>query len=349
MARTYKNIYSQVYDFEALLRAHQRARRSKRDRYEVAQFERNLEPELIHLQNELVWRTYRTGAYRTFYVREPKTRLVAALPYRDRVVHQSLVAAIEPIWERRFLYDSYACRPGKGVHAGADRAQALLRRVQRNYGRVYALKADISKYFPNIDHSILRNLLRRRIRCPDTLWLLDEIIASAVDPDDPAPAGLPIGNLTSQLMANIYLHELDMFVKQELREPYYIRYMDDFVVVGNDKQRLHRAREAIEAFLWDHLRLQTNSKTQVFPIGRRGGRGLDFLGYRIWPTHRLLRKRSIKRMRRKMRRFARLYREGQIDLSDVEPTVQSWIAHAEHADTFRLRRQLLGEVAFMRG
>ena len=348
MAKTYNRIFPEVYDFEALCSAHQRARRGKRYRGEVLRFSRNLEPELIQLQNELTWGSYRTGPYRYFYVHEPKTRMVASLPYRDRVVQHSLVAAIEPIWEARFLHDSYACRPGKGMHAGADRAQDFMRRIQRNHGKVYALKADISKYFPSIDHGVLKALVRRRIACPGTLWLLDEIIDSSADPDDPAPAGIPIGNLTSQLLANVYLHELDKFVKRELREPYYLRYMDDFVVMGPDKDHLHRIRQDIEAFLWERLRLTTNDKTQVFPVAHRQGRGLDFLGFRMWPTHRRLRKQSIRRMRRKMRAYARRYAAGRVDLDQVGASVQSWVGHASHADTHQLRAQVLGERTFTR-
>ena len=217
MAKTYNNLFQSIYDFESLHEAYLRARKGKKEHKEVLLFSRDLESHLIELQNELICGNYKTSDYRTFFVYEPKQRLVAALPFRDRVVQHSIVATIEPIWERRFIHDSYACRVGKGTHAGADRAQSYLRAVQRKHGRVFVFQADISKYFPSIDHNVLKRLLAKRIACVRTLKLLFGIIDSWED----APGrGLPIGNLTSQLMANIYLHELDEFVKYQLREGY---------------------------------------------------------------------------------------------------------------------------------
>ena len=330
MAKTYKNIYQHVYSFEALHAAYLRARKGKRYRAEVLRFASSLEENIIQLQNELMWKTYQTGEYREFFVYEPKLRTVAALPFRDRVVQHALVAAIEPIWEARFIFDSYACRPGKGTHAGADRAQFLLRKVQRHYGKAYVLKADIHHYFASIDHAVLKSLLREKIACRDTLWLLDSIINSTDG------VGIPIGNLTSQLFANIYLHELDIFAKHDLSERNYMRYMDDFIVVHHDKQHLQTARRNIEQFLSDNLRLTTNRKTQVFPVARHQGRALDFLGYKIWPTHRLLRKDSVRKMRQKLR----LFRAGKISGATMVVSIRSWIGHASHANTFNLRQKL---------
>ncbi len=343
MAKTFKNIYGQIYDFANLYAAYLRARRGKRYRHEVLRFSRDLEPNLIQIQNELVWKTYHTGRYREFFVYEPKRRPVAALPFRDRVVQHAIVSVIEPIWENRFVYDSYACRPTRGTHAGADRAQAFLRKVKRRHGKVYVLKADISKYFASIDHGVLKRLLRKRIACGDTLSLLDGIIVST-----PGPTGIPIGNLTSQLFANIYLHELDEYVKYDLREHFYVRYMDDFVIIHHDKQHLQRLRVAIESFLWDRLRLRTNAKTQVFPVGLVRGRALDFLGYRIWPTHRKLRKGSIKRMRHRLRRLQALYAAGRIGFAQIGPRIVSWFGHAKHADSYNLRSKVLGDAVFRR-
>jgi len=349
MAKTYNNLYPKIYDFEALHAAYLRARRGKRNRAAVQNFELDLEGNLIQLQNELIWGIYKTGQYRTFKVYEPKARAVAALPFRDRVVQHAVVAAIEPIWERRFIHDSYACRPGKGTHQGVDRAQVILRKVKREYGRVYVLKADIAKYFYSIDHGVLKSLIRRRIRCKNTLALLDGIIDSTATPGDPHSAGIPIGSLASQLFANLYLHELDEFVKHGLREKHYVRYMDDFIVVHHDKAHLHRIRAQIEAFLWQRLRLNTNAKTQVFPVGQRYGRALDFLGYRIWTTHRRIRKSSIARISKTLRRLRKQYGDGKVSLSKIRESVMSWIAHASHAESYGLRRKLLGSIPFVRG
>lgn len=346
MAKTYKGLYPRIYDFEQLYAAYLKARKGKRYQREVVEYSANLEEELIQLQNQLIWHTYETGAYRTFKVWEPKERQVAALPFRDRVLQHALVSVIEPIWERRFIHDSYACRPGRGTHAGADRAQQFLRKVKREHGKVYALKADIAKYFTSVDHAVLKQLLAKRIACRETLTLLENIIDTW---EDGPGRGIPIGNLTSQLFANLYLHELDEFVKYQLRERHYARYMDDFVIIHHDKQHLHQLRRTIEVFLEERLRLTTNHKTQVFPVRPFAGRPLDFLGYRIWPTHRKLRKDSAKRMRHKLKRLNRLFAAGEIALSHIQPRIQSWIGHASHANTYRLRKHIMGSVAFTKG
>jgi len=333
MAKTYKNLYPQIYNFQNLYKAYLKARKGKRYEKDVLQFSHNLEENLIHLQNELVWRTHQTGRYHSFYVCEPKKRLIMALPFRDRIIHHAICNIIEPFWERRFIFDSYACRSGKGTHAGANRLTQYLQRCKRNWGRVYCLKADISKYFASIDHDVLKRLLQKRIACPDTLWLCDEIIDSTGD-----NIGIPIGNLTSQLFANIYLHELDELVKYTLQERFYIRYMDDFIILSPNIKHLHNARQEIEDFLWHNLRLKLNSKTQAFPVDSRG---IDFLGYRIWPTHRLLRKSSTKRTKRRLRKLKALYAADQIGMDKIRATIMSWLGHCKHADTYRLRQKVL--------
>ncbi len=332
------DLFSQIVDFENLYKAAYRARKGKRNRHEVAEFFFNLDENLIQLQNELLWGSYQTGVYHNFYVYEPKKRLVAALPFRDRVVQHSIVAAIEPIFEKRFIYDSYACRVGKGTHAGADRAQRFLRDVQRRCGKIYALKADISKYFASIDRETLKKLISQKISCKKTLSLISAIIDSS-----PGENGIPIGNLTSQLCANIYLHELDWYAKHTLSIKRYIRYMDDFVVVHHDKRQLHQWRADIERFLLNYLRLKTNHKTQVFPVAVKNGRALDFLGYRIYPTHRLLRKCSIKRIKTKIKKYKRQIKTGELSITDAGRKLQSWIGHASHCNSYGLRKALLSK------
>lgn len=342
MAKTFNNLFTRIYDFEALYQGYRRARRGKREHAEVLRFERNLEGELIQLQNELIWGEYRTGPYRTFHVYEPKKRLAAALPFRDRVVQHALVAVLEPIWEARFIHHSYACRPGRGMHRGADQAQQWLREVQREHGRVYVLKADIAGYFASIDQERLLALLAHHIACPRTLDLCAGILGSW-------SPGLPIGNLTSQLCANIYLHQLDAHVKHDLRERRYMRYMDDWILVHHDKAHLQARLRHLEAWLADELGLALNRKTQVFPVARRHGRALDFLGYKLWPTHRTLRKASARRMRRHLAALARDYAAGRVTLDRARASVQSWVAHARHARSFRTRRSVLDRAVFRRG
>lgn len=337
-------LYEQIYSFDNLLDAWRKARRGKRRLREVLRFEHDLEGNLIQLQNELIWQQYQPGAYRYFTVTSPKPRQIAALPFRDRVLQHAINNIIEPIFEARFISDSYACRPGRGTHACADRAQHFLRIVQRNHGRVYALKADISKYFASIHRPTILRILKRNIACTRTLDLIRTVIYADGEED----FGIPIGNLTSQLMANIYLHQLDIEVKHNIRIKYYARYMDDFVIIHHDKQYLHAVRAHIEDWMADNLWLKTNHKTQITPIARSNGAALDFVGYRIYPTHRLLRRDSIKRIKTSLKQFRKLYAVGQIDLNKVRPVVHSWIAHASQADTYGLRRSLLEAFAFQR-
>jgi hypothetical protein len=276
-------------------------------------------------------------------VHDPKTRLVAALPFRDRVVHHAICNVIEPIFETRFIYDSYACRAGKGTHAGVKRVVDFLKCAQRLWPKVYCLKCDISKYFPSINHNILKQVIRNKISCSKTLWLLDEIIDSSIGSNEINPKGIPIGNLTSQLFANVYLNELDHYVKEDLRTMYYVRYMDDFIILGGSKKQLWAVLEVIRDFLEAFLDLQLNSKTAIFPITQ----GINFLGYRIWPTHRLLRKSSIRRIKRKLKAFKRKYQNGQIKLEKVNATIQSWIGHANHANSYRFKEKLFSNFALI--
>ncbi|QUO43471.1 RNA-dependent DNA polymerase [Brevibacillus composti] len=343
--KRFSSLYQSIYDFESLHAAYKRARKGKRYRDGVLSFSSNLEERLIELQNELIWKTYRTSPYRHFKVYEPKERLVKALPFRDRVAQHALVAAIEPIFEKSFIYHSYGCRVGKGVHRGSQQLMRWLRETQRKWGKVYCLKADVSKFFPSINHDTLLSIIKRKIKCPDTLWLIEEIVRSSDDSSDVPGVGIPVGNLTSQLFANIYLDQLDHYVKERMRVKYYIRYMDDFVILHHDKKELRRWLQEIEDFLFARLQLKLNPKTDIFPISR----GVDFLGYRTWPTHRLVRKSSIKRMKRKMRKFQRRYAKGAVSLEEINRTVQSWLGHVKHADSYNLRKRLFSAFPLVKG
>lgn len=331
MAKTYRHLWPQITSFETLHAAYLKARKGKRYTAGVLRFSAGLEERLLELQEELRERRYRISEYHRFNVYEPKKREVASLPFRDQVVQHALIAVIEPVFDKRLIYDSYACRVGKGNHAGADRITGWLRRAHRMWSETYVLKADVKSYFASVDHDVLKKLFRRRIACDGALWLTDLFVDSW---NAESGRGIPIGNLTSQLYANIYLHELDRFVKYDLRVKFYLRYMDDFVVIGSDKTELNVLRAQIDRFLQEHLKLRLNSRTSVFPEDQ----GIDFLGYRIWRTHRLLRKRSVKRMRR----WIRAWRKGKVYTEEIEASVAAWLGHAEHADTYNLQRELLG-------
>lgn len=297
--KTYKNLHPQIADFYNLYQAFHTARRGKRHKEAVADFELDLELNLWQLQEELKDQTYQPGAYHHFYIYDPKRRLISAAPFRDRVVHHALCRVIEPIFDRAFIHDSYACRIGKGNHRALDRCSQFARTYR------YVLKGDMVKYFPSIDHAILRQQLTHKIRDAQTLWLIDQIINSGAGvlryeyemqwfPGDDLtaawrPRGLPIGNLTSQQWANVYLNPLDQFVKRELKCAAYLRYCDDFLLFHNEKAQLHQWRQEIIHFL-QTLRLTLHEgKSAVFPVHL----GVDFVGFRVFPTHRRLRRGNV--------------------------------------------------------
>jgi len=348
--KTYKNLYPQIHNFGNLYIAFLAARKAKRDRVAVASFEFDLEHNLIELETELRDQTYQPGGYTNFYVYEPKRRLVSAAPFPDRVLHHALCQVIQPIWEKRFIHTSFACRKGKGTHKALDQCHTYVRQYR------YAFQGDIVKYFPSIDHTLLRGLLTRRIADARTLWLIDLILnsgAGILSQEYPMtyfagddlfaanrPRGLPIGNLTSQFWANVYLHELDQFVKHQLHCPAYLRYMDDFVLFADDKAQLQEWKAAVRDFIAAHLRLVLHpKKSLVFPVKI----GVDFCGFRIYPTHRRLRRSSIRRFVRRFRHQRAAYQCGELSLEEMSISVRSWIAHAAHGDTFRLRARLFAD------
>ena len=355
MPETYKNLYPLICGFDNLYLAHRSARRGgKRKHPEVALFEHDLGENLLRLQRELREQTYRPGGYRHFTVVERKVRRISAAPYRDRVVHHALSNVVQPIFEARFIHDSYACRVDKGTHRAIDRAQAFAQKYP------YVLQCDVREFFPSIDHAILRGLLAHHVACPPTLGLIDHILAGGADaltgqytpvyfPGDDLfaalrPRGLPIGNLTSQYWANVYLHPLDLFVKQTLRCRAYLRYCDDFLLFASDKRTLHGWRAAIVDFL-QTLRLTLHEKkAQVSPVED----GFAFLGWRIFPDHRKLRRENVRYAVRRMRAQRAAYARGEIDPDEITASVQAWLAHAEHGNTYRLRRRVLREFAFTR-
>lgn len=347
------NLFDQLTGWENLYRAARKTRLGKRRYADCASFELERERELLRLQDELRARTYRPGGYRTFFVREPKRRMISAASYRDRVVHHALINVIGPVFERNFIADSYANRVGKGTHRAVDRYQFFARRFR------YVLQCDIIKFFPSVDHEILKGLLRSRIRDEAVLWLCDLIIDGS-NPQEPVvqyfdgddlflphqrQRGLPIGNMTSQFWANVYLHGLDNFVKRGMRCRGYVRYVDDFLLFGNDKRELWEARSSVIRFLAG-LRLRIHEKrAQVRPV-RRPTR---FLGYRCWPTHRFLTKENIRRFRRRGRLLEREYAQGAKTWAQVKASLAAWNAHAATANGWNLRRRLLGRLKFIRG
>jgi retron-type reverse transcriptase len=348
--KRHNHLWDHITDFANLLHAARKAQKGKRFRENVLKFNRNLEQELCRLQTKLQSKTYVPGQYKTFEIKEPKPRLISAAPYRDRVVHHALCAVIAPIFERTFIQDSYANRLGFGTH------RALHRFVQFSRSSRYVLQCDIRKYFPSIDHEILKTLIRRKIKCPDTLWLIDTLIDGSNEqhpsiehfPGDDLLTpfsrrrGLPIGNLTSQFFANVYLNGFDHFVKQQLRCHKYLRYVDDFALFSDDLAFLSDARLAIEDYLTG-LRLKIHPiKSQLFETRK----GANFVGFRVLPDRLRIRSENLRRARRRLRQMQTAYAAKQITIQQVTRSVQSWGAHLQHADTWRLRQQIFGSLVF---
>jgi hypothetical protein len=349
--KTYKQLYERVCAFENLYSAFLKAARGKSARLDCAAFSYGREREILKIQEELLAGTYRHGTYREFTVRDPKQREVKAAPFRDRVVHHALCNIIEPIFEARFIPDSFACRKGKGTLAALERCRALARRFHTGY----VLKADISKFFYSVDHAIMLSVLSRHIADKRVLALMAAILASSEDarfrayfPGDDLfalqrPTGIPIGNLTSQLFSNVYLGELDHFVKQQLLWKPYLRYMDDFLLFGAGKQELWAVLSRIEAFLAEKLRLRVHPvKRSVAPVRR----GIDWVGYMVLPGRVRVRRRNIIRFRLRNRKLRALLRSGRIAVADIGQSVQSFCAYTSHADAARLTRELLEREVF---
>ena len=343
MAKTYNNLYEKICSFENIHLAYLKARKNKRYKKEVLEFSANLESNLVLIQNILINKIYIPSKYRYFKVYEPKERLIAALPFFDRIIHHALCNILDPIFEKRFIYDSYACRVNKGILKGINRTTQFLRSAVHKYGinNIYCLKGDISKYFPSISHKILMNIIKKRIKCQETLWLIDRILNSEGLFQN---YGLPIGNLTSQLWANIYLNELDHFCKNILKQKFYIRFMDDFIILHNYKNYLRIILNKIQNFVNNKLKLILNIKTQLFPVTKRC---IDFLGYRIMFDYRILRKTNITRIKNRFKKFEKLLFQNNISLKLIKASILSWLGHCKHADTYNLKKNIFLRFSFL--
>ncbi len=312
------NLYQQVCSVENLQLADIKAQKGKVKQYGVIIHNRNKESNLLQLQDMLLNKTYKTSAYTTFKVYEPKEREVYKLPYfPDRITHHAVMNILEPMFVNCFVTNSYSCIKGKGIHAAANDVKKALRDVA---GTQYCLKLDIKKFYPNINHDILKQLLRLKIKDNDLLWLLDEIIDSA--------EGLPIGNYLSQYFANFYLTYFDHWIKETKAVKYFFRYADDIVILSSNKAYLHNLLAEISSYLYTNLDLKVKENYQVFPVAARS---IDFVGYRFYHTHTLLRK-GIKQ------RFARMLHRRKNDAS-----IASYYGWAKHCNSKNLLNKLLKE------
>ncbi len=344
MPRKHSNLSKDIFSFQALLRAANKAAKGKRRKPGVAAFVCNLEKEVLRLERDLRERRYKPGRYHIIDIRDPKPRRVSAAPFRDRVVHHALCHVIEPIFERGFILDSYANRTGKGTHKAVARYEKYRNRYR------HVLRCDIFRYFPAIDHEVLKVDVRRRLACRDTLWLADTIIDGSNEQEavhkyysgddlftpNIRRRGLPIGNLTSQFFANIYLNGLDHYCKEVLGARGYVRYVDDFALFHDDPEVLAMWRQKIAVFL-ERRRLSLHpEKTSIL----RTAKPTEFLGYVLSPDGRRLPEANVRRFRNRLRGLRDQFKAGHNDLVVVDRHIQAWIAHAENADTWRLRHSI---------
>lgn len=350
--KRYGNLWPEIIDYDNLLKAARLAQKGKRYRENVLEFNYNLAHQLTNIQAELSAQCYCPGEYKTFKIRDPKPRIISAAPYRDRVVHHALCNVVMPILDRCLIDDTYANRLGYGTH------RALRRFIHFTRTSRYVLKCDIRKYFPSIDHEILKTLIRRKLKCFKTLWLIDTII-DASNPQESIVVhfpgddlltplerrrGLPIGNLTSQHFSNYYLAGFDHFIKEQLHIRKYLRYMDDFALFSDHLTQLIEAREAIKSYL-NQLRLLLHPvKTQI--IATRFG--VNFVGYRILPDRVRVCNYNLRLARRRCRHLKAAYAAGEIDVEDWVQSLRSWDAHLQHGNTYRLRKKIFEDLTFYR-
>lgn len=312
------NLYAKIYALDNLYLADKKARTGKQWQYGVRVHDENRENNLQALHEMLKNRTYKTSEYTRFTIYEPKEREISRLPYfPDRITHHAVMNVLEDIFVKTFTADTFSCIKKRGIHGAAYAVKDALKDVSNT---TYCLKLDIKKFYPSINHAVLKRLLRRKFKDNNLLWLLDEIIDST--------EGLPIGNYLSQYLANFYLTYFDHWIKEELRIKYYFRYADDIVILSDSKEYLHKVLAEIRQYLTSRLKLAIKENYQVFPVAARG---IDFVGYRFYHTHILLRK-SIKK------NFARM-----VATRKNKASVASYMGWLKHADCKNLINKVLHE------
>jgi RNA-directed DNA polymerase len=318
MMKRINNLYQRICSIENLQLADSIARKGKLNQPGIINHDKNNEKNIKVLHEILINKTYRTSEYTTFPIYEPKERIIFRLPYfPDRIVHHAVMNILEPLFVSVFTADTYSCIKKRGIHAATN---ALRSALKNTAGTQFCLKLDIRKFYPNVDHEILKQLLRRKIKDQDLLWLLDEIIDSA--------DGLPIGNYLSQYFANFYLTYFDHWIKEDLQVKYYFRYADDMVILSDNKAYLHRVLAEISNYLQGKLKLEVKDNYQVFPVDTRG---IDFVGYVFRHSYVLLRK-SIKQS------FARMLTRNRNPQS-----IASYRGWAIHCNSRHLLKKLLHE------
>lgn len=324
------NLYSSICEADNLYLAYEKARKGKAATYGVLLFEKSLEANMATIQQELIAGTYNTSEYSVFTVHDPKERTVYRLPFCDRVVHHAIMNILEPIWGKLFISQTYACIKERGIHAVLKQLKKDLSDTENTR---FCLKMDIRKFYPSVDHEILKQIIRKKIKDAGLLMLLDEIIDSA--------PGIPIGNYLSQYFANLYLTYFDHWIKETKRVKYYYRYADDMVILNSNKADLHKLLNDIKTHLADELRLELNNNYQISPVAENSydkhGRGIDFVGYVFYHKHIRMRK-SIKQ--RFCRKAAKLNKQS-IDAKTYRIRIAPWLGWAKHCNSKHLIKKVI--------
>lgn len=323
----YDNLWEQVVNFENMYAAYLEASRGRRYKNEIMGVGKRVEAVIYQMIFELNTGTWQPQTYYEFECRtEVKRRIINAPTFRDRIFHHSLDRIVRPLFEKKYIYDSYACILGKGAHAAVQRVKKFLR-IARHSGNVYILQCDIHHYYQSIDHEILKREISRTIKDKRLLEAWGLVIDRF---NEDTGKGIPIGALTSQLAANIYLNPFDHFIKECMRAHFYVRYMDDFVIISNDKKELRKNLADIRWFLETQLKLELNPKTRIY----QASQGVDFCGYRTWSTHILPRKRNIKAAKKRFQRLSRKFRRGEIRVEDARQSVASFLGYCKHCNAY---------------
>ncbi len=321
--KRYKNLYSQVCDMENIRLAYKNAKRGKAHYKEVIMVEADPETYLTQIQAMLRDKTFRNSPYEVFSkIDKGKVREIYKLPYfPDRIIHHCIMQVLEPIWMKTFIKDTYSSLKGRGIHAGVTRIKTALK--NHPVGTAFCLKMDVKKFYPSINHDVLKATIRTKIKDSDLLWLLDEIIDST--------DGVPIGNYLSQYFGNLYLSELDHWIKEDQGCKYYFRYCDDMVILHSSKEKLSSLRKSIETHLAD-MKLTLKDNWQIFPVDARG---IDFLGYRFFHDHTLLRKSTMQRFKRKTQ-FVKRHWKHMPPISVIN-SIMSYNGWMNYADCHNLK------------
>lgn len=343
--KVHKDIFNRIIALEHLFSSWEGFKRGKGSRTDVQEFEWKLEENTFALHRELESRTYTHSPYSAFFICDPKQRHIHKATVRDRILHHAVFSILNPIFEPSFISHSFSCRDGKGTHKAVDALEKMLRKVSHNaHEPCFVLQCDIHKFFDSVDHNILLNILGKRIKDEDAMWLLKDIVGSFKSARfTPATKGVPIGNLTSQLFANVYLNELDQFIKHTLRVQNYVRYTDDFAIVSNDPEYLRSLIQPIRAFLQERLCLDLHPRKISM---RRYRQGIDFLGYVLLPHCRVVRTRTKQRMFRKLHLRAIAFKNGTGSKESVEQSLHSYLGVLSHANSYRLSDRLKNEYWF---